>query len=143
MRIYVKKLHPDAQLPEFQNPLDACMDLRSVEDVSVWKDDAELVRTGIAIQLPPDYEAQIRPRSGLAAKHGITVLNSPGTIDAGYRGEICVVLCNLGPACFEVKKGDRIAQMAIRRVYRPEIVEVDDLDKSERGQGGFGSTGAR
>jgi dUTP pyrophosphatase len=100
-----------------------------------------LVPTALTIALPPGYEAQVRPRSGLAAKHGITVLNSPGTIDADYRGEIGVLLINHGPADFTIKRGERIAQMVIAPVTHAELVVVAALSETERGSGGFGSTG--
>ncbi len=100
-----------------------------------------LIPTGVAIQLPSGFEAQVRPRSGLAAKHGVTILNSPGTIDADYRGEIAVILINLGDEPFDVTRGMRIAQMVIAPVFRAQWREVDGLDDSERGAGGFGSTG--
>jgi dUTP pyrophosphatase len=100
-----------------------------------------LVPTGLTIALPPGYEAQIRPRSGLAAKHGITVLNSPGTVDADYRGEICVLLINHGDAPFPIRRGERIAQMVIAAVTQVELVAVAELSATERGSGGFGSTG--
>jgi dUTP diphosphatase len=100
-----------------------------------------LVPTGLTIALPPDYEAQVRPRSGLAAKHGITVLNAPGTIDADYRGEIGVLLINHGPTAFTINRGERIAQMVIAPVARAELVVASALTATERGSGGFGSTG--
>jgi dUTP pyrophosphatase len=100
-----------------------------------------LVPTGLTIALPPGYEAQVRPRSGLAAKHGITVLNSPGTVDADYRGEICVLLINHGDAPFAIRRGERIAQMVIAAVTQVELVAVAELSATERGSGGFGSTG--
>ena len=100
-----------------------------------------LVPTGLTVALPPGYEAQVRPRSGLAAKHGVTVLNSPGTIDADYRGEICVLLINHGSETFVVRRGERIAQMVIAPVSRVELVAADSLSTTDRGSGGFGSTG--
>jgi dUTP pyrophosphatase len=100
-----------------------------------------MVPTGLHIALPAGYEAQVRPRSGLAAKHGITVLNSPGTIDADYRGEICVILVNLSNEPFTIEDGERIAQMVIARHEQAEWVDVDVLDETERGEGGFGHTG--
>ncbi len=102
-----------------------------------------LIPTGIAIGLPAGFEAQVRPRSGLAAKHGVTVLNAPGTIDADYRGEIGVILVNLGDEAFTVSRGDRIAQLIIAPVCRAEWLEVDTLDETKRGGGGFGSTGTQ
>jgi dUTP pyrophosphatase len=100
-----------------------------------------MIPTGLTIALPPGYEAQVRPRSGLAAKHGITVLNSPGTVDADYRGEICVLLINHGEAVFPIKRGERIAQMVIAPVTRAELVPATSLSATDRGSGGFGSTG--
>ena len=100
-----------------------------------------LVRTGLALAIPPGYEAQVRPRSGLAAKHGVTVLNSPGTIDADYRGEIKVILINHGQAAFVIKRGERIAQMVIAPVVQAQLVPVASLTITDRGSGGFGSTG--
>lgn len=117
------------------------MDLRSMEDCVVPRGGRRLVRTGLQMELPPGFEAQVRPRSGLALRHGVTVLNTPGTIDAGYRGEVGVILANFGDADFSVAKGDRIAQMVVAPVLRVEIAEADALDCTDRGTGGFGSTG--
>jgi len=135
------RVSPDATLPSYAHPGDAGMDLTSAEDVVVEPGARALVKTGLAMALPPGYEAQVRPRSGLALKHGITVLNTPGTIDEGYRGEVGVILFNAGDVAFKVAKGDRIAQMVIAPVTRARIAEVADLDSTERGAGGFGSTG--
>ena len=109
--------------------------------LSLRKGERVLVPTGLAIALPPGFEAQVRPRSGLALKHGITVLNSPGTIDADYRGELQVILINLGQADFEVRRGERIAQLVIAPVVQAALVEVETLEETARGDGGFGSTG--
>lgn len=130
-------------VPAYATPLSAGMDLRACLDAPVTLGPLErtLVPTGLFIALPAGYEAQVRPRSGLAAKHGITVLNTPGTIDADYRGEIKVILVNLSNTPFEVVPGERIAQMVVARHERVEWEEVDTLDKTERGAGGFGSTG--
>ncbi len=117
------------------------MDLCSVEGVTLAPGDTKLVSTGLAIELPPGFEAQIRPRSGLALKHSITLPNSPATIDPGYRGEIRVILQNLGRADFEIQPGDRIAQIVIVRYEAVEWVEGDELSNSVRGVGGFGSSG--
>ena len=117
------------------------MDLRSVDDAVIPAGGRALVHTGLVVNLPPGYEAQVRPRSGLALKSGVTVLNTPGTIDAGYRGEIGVILANFGEEPFSVHKGDRIAQMVIAPVTFAEIVETDSIDETDRGAGGFGSTG--
>jgi len=119
---------------------DAGLDLRAVESAVLDPGVPRLVATGLAIELPPGYEAQIRPRSGLAVKHAITLPNSPATIDTGYRGEICVILLNLGEDLYEVHPGDRIAQMVIAR-YEAIEWEEGELNESRRGEGGFGSSG--
>lgn len=140
MRIRIKKLHPDAVLPVYAHgPLeDAGLDLRSVERVVLSPGVAQAVPTGIAIELPPGYEAQVRPRSGLGLKHSLTV--NFGTIDPGYRGEIRVIMFNLGKADYTVEVGDRIAQLVVAR-YEGIEWEEGDLGDSTRGQGGFGSSG--
>ena len=141
MTLSFKRVHPDAVLPAYAHPSDAGMDIRSVDDLVIPVGKRALVKTGLVVNLPLGYEAQVRPRSGLALKQGVTVLNTPGTIDAGYRGEIGVILVNLGENDFEVKKGDRIAQLVIAPVTQPTIVETTDVDATDRGAGGFGSTG--
>lgn len=141
MTVKFRKTDPSATLPSYAHPGDAGMDLCSIEELVIPRGERRLVRTGLAMRLPPGYEAQVRPRSGLALKKGVTVLNSPGTIDEGYRGEIGVILVNLGEDPFEVRKGDRIAQMVVAPCTRAEIVLVSELDSTERGIGGFGSTG--
>lgn len=142
MTLKFKRIHPDAQIPAYAHPDDAGMDLRSVEELVVKPGARALVRTGLVMMLPDGYEAQVRPRSGLALKRGVTVLNTPGTIDAGYRGEVGVILANFGETDFAVAKGDKIAQMVIAPVTRPEqVLEVDEIDATGRGAGGFGSTG--
>ena len=130
-------------VPAYATPLSAGMDLRACLDAPVTLGPLErtLVPTGLFIALPAGFEAQVRPRSGLAAKHGITVLNTPGTIDADYRGEIKVILVNLSNTPFEIVPGERIAQMVVARHGRVEWEETDSLDETERGAGGFGSTG--
>ncbi|MDR2083541.1 MAG: dUTP diphosphatase [Bacteroidales bacterium] len=130
-------------LPEYETELSAGMDLRAnLENPIILKPMGRaLVPTGLFISLPKGYEAQVRPRSGLAIKKGITVLNSPGTIDADYRGEICVIIINLSEETFVINDGDRIAQMIISQHERAEWNVVDDLDETLRGKGGFGSTG--
>ena len=117
------------------------MDVRSVEDVTLAPGARSLVHTSLVLMLPPDAEAQVRPRSGLALKHGVTVLNAPGTIDAGYRGEVGVILVNLGAEPFVVERGMKIAQLVISPVVQAEVVEVAAVDATDRGAGGFGSTG--
>ena len=141
MKILWKKIDPAAQLPSYAHPGDAGMDIRSVEDLTIPPGGRALVHTGLVMQLPPDAEAQVRPRSGLALKHGVTVLNAPGTIDAGYRGEVGVILANFGDAQFAVEKGMKVAQIVVARVEQAEIVEVLETDETDRGTGGFGSTG--
>ena len=130
-------------LPSYATELSAGMDLRASLDAPITLGPLEraLVPTGLFIALPPGFEAQVRPRSGLAAKHGITVLNTPGTIDADYRGEIKVILVNLSNTPFEIVPGERIAQMVVASHERVEWVETDSLDVTARGAGGFGSTG--
>lgn len=117
------------------------MDLYSIDDVDIAAGDTALIHTGIAIALPPGTEAQIRPRSGLALKHSVTILNTPGTIDEGYRGEIGVILINHGKHVFQIVKGMKIAQMVIKPVFQVEIEEADELSQTVRGPQGFGSTG--
>lgn len=141
MTLRFKKIHTDATLPSYAHASDAGMDVRSVEDVTVPAMGRVLVHTGLVMLLPPMYEAQVRPRSGLALKHGITVLNTPGTIDSGYRGEVCVVLANFGDSDFQVKKGDKVAQIVVAPVVQAEIEAASDIDETDRGAGGFGSTG--
>ena len=130
-------------LPEYATVLSAGMDLRANidEPVTLKPLQRSLIPTGIYIQLPEGYEAQIRPRSGLAVKHGISIVNSPGTVDADYRGEIRVILVNLSDEDFIINDGERICQMIIARHARVEWLQVDDLDETERGSGGFGHTG--
>jgi len=142
MRIKLSRLHPDAHLPQYAHgpSEDAGMDLRCVEGAVLEPNVPQAVPTGLAIELPPGYEAQVRPRSGLALKHGISLANTPGTIDPGYRGEIKVILINLGRDKYEIHPGDRIAQMIIAKY---ESIEWDEqeLAESTRGSGGFGSSG--
>jgi len=141
MTLRFKRIHPDAVLPAYAHPSDAGMDLRSVAGLVLEPGRRALVPTGLVVLLPPLYEAQVRPRSGLALKAGVTVLNTPGTIDSGYRGEIGVILANFGEAPFEIKVGDKIAQLVIAPVTQPEVVETEVVDETDRGEGGFGSTG--
>lgn len=142
LTLRVKKLTDDALLPHYAHPGDAGMDLFANSDHVIQPGDSTMVKTGIAIELPANAEAQVRPRSGLAYKKQITVLNTPGTIDEGYRGEIGVILINHGKHEFIVEKGAKIAQMVIKPVYQADVVEVEELSDTARGEGGFGSTGA-
>lgn len=133
------------QLPQYATPLSAGMDLRANidEPITIGSLERAMVPTGIYIALPEGYEAQIRPRSGLAAKKGVTVLNTPGTIDADYRGEIKVILVNLSSEPFVIEDGERICQMVVAKHERVDWTEVDTLDETERGAGGFGHTGVK
>ena len=131
------------QIPAYETPLSAGMDLRAniEQTITIKPLERVVVKTGLMIALPSGYEAQIRPRSGLAAKKGITVLNSPGTIDADYRGEIGVILINLSTEDFLINDGDRIAQMVVAKYERVDLEHVEELNETTRGVGGFGSTG--
>lgn len=131
------------QLPAYATPQSAGMDLRAnIEDpITLRPLERRIVPTGLYIALPEGYEAQVRPRSGLALKHGITVLNSPGTIDSDYRGEIGVLVINLSDTPFVINAGERIAQMVVARHEQAELIEVEELDDTERGAGGYGHTG--
>ena len=141
MTVKFRKSDPEAVLPAYAHPGDAGMDVRSVEELTIEPGGRSLVRTGLVMMLPPGYEAQVRPRSGLALKNGVTVLNTPGTIDEGYRGEVGVILANFGTEPFRVEKGAKIAQIVVAPCTRAEIVETDETDETARGTGGFGSTG--
>ena len=142
IKVINKGRHP---LPQYATPQSAGMDLRANIDNSVTLRPMErrLIPTGLYIALPPGYEAQVRPRSGLALKHGVTVLNTPGTIDADYRGEVMVLLVNLSDTDFVVADGERVAQMVVARHEQGEWVEVEELDTTERGTGGDGHTGVK
>ncbi len=142
MKIRLKKLSPDAQAPDYAHgpEEDAGMDLRALTAAVLAPRIPQAVPTGLAIELPAGYEAQVRPRSGLALKHAITVPNGPATIDPGYRGEIRVILLNLGTADYKIEKGDRIAQLVIAK-YEPVEWEEGELNSTTRGAAGFGSSG--
>jgi dUTP pyrophosphatase len=137
----VKRLSPTATLPSYSHPGDAGLDLYASVAVTIEPGETRLVGTGISIELPPNTEAQIRPRSGLALKQGITVLNTPGTIDQGYRGEVGVILINHGRSRFDVQPGMKIAQMVVAPFVRVTVEEAGELTSTARGHGGFGSTG--
>ncbi|ABK62240.1 dUTP diphosphatase [Clostridium novyi] len=141
MKLLVEKTNEKAIIPFQAHEGDAGMDLFSVEEITLKPMERKLIHTGIKIQLPKDTEAQIRPRSGLALKHGITVLNTPGTIDEGYRGEIGIILINLGSEEFKVEEGMKIAQMVIKPTLTLKVEEVVELTETTRGENGFGSTG--
>jgi dUTP pyrophosphatase len=144
-KILIKKLanFKDLSLPKYETSGSAGMDLTAAidEDIILKPSEIKLIKTGIAIALEKGYEAQIRPRSGLAAKNGITVLNSPGTIDSDYRGEVCIILINHSQTDFTITRGMRIAQMVIAKYQQAELELVEDLDETSRGEKGFGSTG--
>lgn len=142
VRVELKLLDPGLEPPAYAHAGDAGADLRSTETVVIAPGERTLVGTGVAIALPDGYAAFVHPRSGLAARHGITVVNAPGTVDAGYRGEIRVCLINTDPSKpVTISRGDRIAQLVIQQVSRAEFVSVDELPDSVRGSGGYGSTG--
>jgi len=141
MKIKVKKLSELAEIPAYQTEEAAGFDLHSIDDVVIKAGERKLISTGLAFEIPKGYEIQIRPRSGLAYKHGITVLNTPGTIDSDYRGEIKVLLINHSNEDFEIKVGERIAQAVIKEVIQAEFEEVEVLSETKRGEKGFGSTG--
>lgn len=143
---FVRLLHGEGlPSPAYESEGAAGMDLRAAlpdgEALALASGETALVPTGLSLQIPPGFEGQVRPRSGLAAKHGVTVLNAPGTIDSDYRGEVKVILANLGDAPFTVARGDRIAQLVPAPVQHAELEEVGTLDETARGIGGFGSTG--
>jgi dUTP pyrophosphatase len=141
MRLNVKRLDARAIMPSYAHEGDAGLDLFAIDRTPLGPGRAVLVRTGIAVELPAGTEAQVRPRSGLALRHSVTVLNTPGTIDEGYRGEIGVILINHGDHDFIVEPGTKIAQLVVSPRVRVEVAEVPDLQETSRGAGGFGSTG--
>ncbi len=143
--IKIKRLESgiDLPLPNYETEGSSGMDIRASvrEPVLLEPGEIKLIPTGMAVSIPQGYEGQIRPRSGLALKHGVGLINSPGTIDSDYRGEIAVIMINWGEKSFTIRRGDRIAQMIISKVHRADLVEVDDLDSTKRGGGGFGHSG--
>lgn len=141
--VSIKKLHPDAIIPQYQTAGAAGCDIHSVEDAVIQPGHTMMIHTGIAIEVPPGLECQCRPRSGLAAKRGITVLNAPGTIDSDYRGECNVILHNTSRFPFEIAVGDRIAQLVFAPVFQAVFAETDELSSTDRGERGFGSTGVK
>ena len=141
MQLRVKRLSSSATLPVRAHPADAGLDLHSAVDLDIPPGETRLVGTGLALELPPGTEAQVRPRSGLALTYSVTVLNTPGTIDEGYRGEVGVILINHGHRVFDVRRGMKVAQLVVQPTLAVEIVAVDALSDTPRGEGGFGSTG--
>ena len=142
VKLLIKKLQKNIILPEYKTDGSSGMDLMAnvEQTVKILPGEKKIISTGIMVAIPKQYEIQIRPRSGLAAKNGISVLNTPGTIDSDYRGEIKVILINLGKDIFEIKKNDRIAQMIVCPIIKVELKEVESLSETVRGAGGFGST---
>ena len=142
VKLLIKKLHKNIILPEYKTDGSSGMDLMAnvEQTIKILPSEKKIIPTGIMVAIPKNYEIQIRPRSGLAAKNGISVLNTPGTIDSDYRGEIKVILINLGKDVFEINKNDRIAQMVVCPIIKVEFKEVENLPKTFRGEGGFGST---
>lgn len=141
VQVRVKRLTPDAKIPKAAKEGDVAFDLFSIIDYEIKPGERYAVPTGISLEIPVGYEGQVRPRSGLALKEGITVLNTPGTVDSGYRGEVKTIMINQSDIPFQITKGMRISQLAIRSVPDVTFVEVDELSESDRGDGGFGSTG--
>ena len=142
VKLLIKKLHKNIILPEYKTDGSSGMDLMAnvEQTVKILPGEKKIISTGIMVAIPEQYEIQIRPRSGLAAKNGISVLNTPGTIDSDYRGEIKVILINLGKDIFQINKNDRIAQMIVCPLIKVELKEVESLPETVRGEGGFGST---
>ncbi|GAA9704447.1 dUTP diphosphatase [Helicobacter pylori] len=141
MKIKVQKIHPNALIPKYQTEGSSGFDLHAVEEVTIKPHSVGLVKIGICLSLEVGYELQVRTRSGLALNHQVMVLNSPGTVDNDYRGEIKVILANLSDKDFKVQVGDRIAQGVVQKTYKAEFIECERLDETSRGSGGFGSTG--
>ena len=142
VEIKFQKLHPDAQIPSYAHIGDAGADVYAIAEVILQPLNRAAIPTGLAVDIPIGYEIQVRPKSGLALKHGVTVLNSPGTIDAGYRGEIQVIVINLGTEAYTCVKGQKIAQLVLKPVIQAQYIE-GELGSSDRGTGGFGSTGLK
>ncbi|UOR75827.1 dUTP diphosphatase [Helicobacter pylori] len=141
MKIKIQKIHPNALIPKYQTEGSSGFDLHAVEEVMIKSHSVGLVKIGICLSLEVGYELQVRTRSGLALNHQVVVLNSPGTVDNDYRGEIKVILANLSDKDFKVQVGDRIAQGVVQKTYKAEFIECERLDETSRGSGGFGSTG--
>ena len=141
LKIKIKKIKENAIVPKYAHHGDAGVDLYSTEDYIIKPGERVLVSTGIAIAIPKGHEAQVRPKSGLALKHGISIVNTPGTVDCEYRGEIGVIAINLGNEDFKIEKENKIAQMVFNKIEKADFEEVKELDDTTRGDGGFGSTG--
>lgn len=142
-KIRIKKIRDNAVTPHYEHDGDAGMDLYAVEDVSLRPGQRELIPTGLQVEVPKGYEMQVRPKSGLALKHGITILNTPGTVDSCYRGEVGIIMFNTSDRDYEVKAGEKVAQAVIAKVEKAVVEEVGELTETQRGPGGFGSTGKK
>ncbi|PAF49826.1 deoxyuridine 5'-triphosphate nucleotidohydrolase [Helicobacter sp. 12S02232-10] len=143
MKVKIKKLHPDAIIPKYHTQGAAGFDFCALENSIILAGKIGLIKTGLSVSMEEGYELQIRPRSGLALKHCVSVLNSPGTIDSDYRGEIMIILINHSDVDFVISAGDRIAQGVINKIYQAEFIEVEELECTTRGSGGFGSSGIK
>ncbi len=141
INVKIKRLSPDSIIPQYQSSGASGFDLHSIEDMEIPPFEVKALKTGLVFEIPQGYEIQVRPRSGLAVKFGVSVLNTPGTIDSDYRGEVMVILFNFSKETFIVKKGDRIAQAVLSQTFQATLLAVDVLDETTRGSGGFGSTG--
>jgi dUTP pyrophosphatase len=141
IKIKIKKLNKDAILPHYEHKGDAGMDVYSAEDKMIKAGEKEIISTGLAFEIPEGYEIQVRPKSGLSLRHGLTLPNAPGTLDSGYRGELKVVVLNLSDKNYKVEKGKKIAQLILAKYEKADIEETEELSESERGSKGFGSTG--
>jgi len=141
LTVKIQKVTDAAIIPSYAHPGDAGVDLYAAEDAVLMPGERKLVRTGIKIAVPKGYEAQVRPKSGLALKHGLSIVNTPGTIDAGYRGEVGVICINLGNEAIKIEAGKKIAQMVFKKIETVKFEEAEELDGTSRGEGGFGSTG--
>lgn len=139
--IKIKKLSEDAIIPHYAHEGDAGMDVYSIENITLKPRERALIKTGLSFEIPKGFEIQVRPKSGLALKYGLTIVNTPGTLDSGYRGELGIILLNTNNQDYEIKKGEKIAQIILARYEEAQIQEVTELTDTSRGEGGFGSTG--
>ncbi len=143
MKIKIKKIHSDAIIPKYAHKGDSGMDVYSIEEFKLKTLERKLVKTGLSFEIPIGYEIQTRPKSGLAIKYGITIVNAPGTIDSCYRGELGIILMNTDKETYLIKKGEKIAQIVLQKVEEMEFIETENLDSTSRGDKGFGSTGQK
>jgi len=143
LKVRIQKISDDAIIPKYAHDTDAGMDIYSVKDYVLKPMHRMIIKTGLKIEIPKGYEMQIRPKSGLALKNGITLPNSPGTIDADYRGELGVILINLGSQPYKIEKGQKIAQAVFNKIEKARLIESKELNRTRRGEGGFGSTGLK